>query len=264
MSSDSRDDTLARVLMRTGLSYPRGVLGEQTATLAAALDGGLGATDLDPQAAAAAAELWSELQPAMAASLRRHLEGAIGPDAADLRAILLWADDGDSDNPLSRALAVRAAQELAAAVRRARTAVAAAEPAIAAGGPEGAIAVARAAGLAVIELLDLDPEDFGSEIATYVDAGESADALDELARVTGDEEIRTWANDALDGISAAGPGEARAAMRQLVEAEREDDPAKDPVWVPTILALVEQGFERALVASAVDLADDSPSRQESP
>jgi hypothetical protein len=262
MSIESPDDTLTRVLMRTGLSYPRGVLGEQTATLAAALDGGVGGADLDQQAAAAAAELWVELQPAMAASLRRHLEGAIGPDAADLRAILIWADDGDSDNPLSRALAVRAAQELAAAVQRARTVVAAAEPAIAAGGPEGAIAVARAAGLAVVELLDLDPEDFAPEIATYVDGGESADALDELARATGDEEIRGWAHDALDGISATGPGEARAAMRLLVEAEPEDDPAKDPIWVPAILALVEQGFERALVASAVDAAAEPPNGKE--
>lgn len=257
MTGISSHETLTRALTRTGLAFPRGVLGEQTAALAAALDGAADGPQIDERAAAAAAELWSELQPSMGAALRRHLERSTGPDAADLRALLVWADDDDPDNPLSRALTVRAAQELGAAVRRARAAVQAAEPAAATRSAEGAVAVARAAGGAVVELLDLDPDDFAPEIATYVDAGETADALDELARVTGDEEIRDWAHTALDGLTTTGAGEANAAMRLLVEAPREEDPATDPIWVPTILALVEQGFERSLVASAVDATNDS-------
>ncbi|HWH14828.1 MAG TPA: hypothetical protein VNT51_08770, partial [Miltoncostaeaceae bacterium] len=224
---------VARVLRRTGLGYPRGVLGEETVRLAEALEGPGGAlADLDARVGEAAAALWPELRASTEAALRRHLATAQGGEAEDLRAVLVWAGTDDAVNPLARALAVRAAQELAAAVARAAEAMRNAEQAIAQGGESGALAAARAVGVMVAELLDLDPEDYAPEVVAYVDAGEDARALDELARATGDEETRAWAREAVRAMAPPDAPAAAAAVRSLAQGEPPDDPAQDAVWVP--------------------------------
>jgi len=238
---------VSRVLRRTGLGYPRGVLGEETVRLAEALDGpGHAALDLDALVGAAAAALWPELRASTEAALHRHLATAAGEEAEDLRAALAWAATPDPVNPLARALAVRAAQELAAAVARATEAMRTAEQAIAQGGESGAVAAARAVGVMAMELLDLDPEDYAPEVVAYVDAGEDAAALDELARSTGDDETREWARSAVRAVAPPEAPAAAAAVGVLAAGDPPEDPAEDAVWVPTVLALVEEAFERSL------------------
>ncbi len=249
------EEALLRVLALTGLGFPRGVLGPEIWALARALSEE-GAPGADPaELAEAAAEAhWPELRGPMDAALRRGAAAA-GPEDREAFAIVLpWAADESPDNPLARALAVRAATELAAADARARERLRAAEGAIAEGGPGAAIAAATAAGAIAADLLDLDPEDFGQEIATYVEAGRRPEDIAQLARSTGDPEIRAWARGA---VAAADDGEAPAAaagVRHLASGPPPEDPAEDLVWVPTILSLAEEAIERALVDEAGDAA----------
>lgn len=248
MSEDTPARLLTRVLQRTGLSFPRGVLGEETALLATAMTGpGRATADLDAMVTSAAAALWPELQPSTAAALRRHRTSAGLGDVEDLAIALAWAEDPDPANPLARALSVRAAQELGQAVERAGEALRGAEIAVAQGGAGAAVAAAGAAGTMAVELLDLDPEDFGPEIMAYVDAGETAEALDELARATGDDETRAWARSSVGAVVRPDDApHATAAVQQLAAGPPPEDPAEDAIWVPTVLALVEVAFERAL------------------
>lgn len=251
MSTADPGAVVTRVLRATGLAFPRGVLGEETSRLAAALGGpGRATADLDAMVGAAAAALWPELQPSTAAALRRHLAAAGPSDADDLAAALAWADSDDPRNPLARALAVRAAQELAAAVERASATLRAAEATVGQGGEAGAVAAARALGVMAVELLDLDPEDYAPEVVAYVDAGEDAAALDELARATGDEETREWARAAVAALDDAEAPAASAAVHELAAGPVPADPAEDAVWVPVMLALVEEAFERSLAEEA--------------
>jgi hypothetical protein len=176
-----------------------------------------------------------------------HLARAEGADVDDLVAVLAWAEADDPANPLARALVVRAAQELALAVRRAEECLERVERQVAAGGPEAAVAAARAVGAAAVVLLDLDPEDFAPEIADYVDAEETPAALDELARTTGDADTRAWARDAVRVLDPPAAPAAAAAARELAEGPPPGDAAGDAVWVPVVLALVDEAFERVLV-----------------
>lgn len=248
MTEDTPARLLNRVLQRTGLAFPRGVLGEETARLAEAMTGpGRATADLDAMVTAASRALWPELQPSTAAALRRHRTAAGLGDVEDLAVALDWAEDPDPDNPLARALAVRAAQELGRAVERAADALRAAEATVARGGGEAAVAAAGAAGRMVVDLLDLDPEDFGPEIMAYVEADETPAALDELARATGDDETREWARSSVGAVALPDEApEATAAVHQLASGAPPEDPASDAVWVPAMLALVEIAFERAL------------------
>jgi hypothetical protein len=239
----------ARVLQRTGLGFPRGMLGEDVARLAAALDRAHPA-ELDVLVTAATRGLWVHLQPPTLAAVRMHLARADGQDREDLTTVLASAEREDPDNPLARAMTVRAAQELAAALRHAEDQLRAAEPAIADGGREGAIAAARALGAAVVELLDLDPEDFAPEIVDYVDRDQSAEALDAFARATGDLETRSWAREVLRPLQVDRAPAASEAVRMLAAGRPPDDPAADAVWVPAILALANEGLERALAQEA--------------
>lgn len=240
---------VGRVLRRTGLAFPRGMLGDDAARLAAAL-GGAGGGELDALVTAASEDLWADLQPPTLAAVRLHLERAEGRDRTDLETVLVWAELEDPDNPLARALTVRAAQELAGALRHAEEQLRAVEPSVAAGGREGAVAAARALGAAVIALLDLDPEDFAAEIVDYVERDQSAEALDRLARATGDLETRTWAREVARALEVDGAPAASRAVRALAAGAPPDDPAEDAVWVPTILALAHEGLERALAQEA--------------
>lgn len=248
MNEDTPALLLTRVLRRTGLAFPRGVLGGETVRLAEAMTGpGRAAADLDAMVGAAADALWPELQASTAAALRRHRTLAGLGDVEDLSVALAWAEDPDPGNPLARALAIRAAQELGRAIDRAAEALRQAEGPVARGGGPAAVAAAGAAGRMAVELLDLDPEDFGPEIAAYVGADESAEALDELARATGDDETREWARSAVGAVVLADEApRATAAVQELASGPPPEDPAQDAVWVPTMLALVEIAFERAL------------------
>lgn len=251
----ARDDrpaqVIARVMRRTGLGFPRGMLGEDTARLAALLDRPeVNPIELETQITVATTALWRHLQAPVASAIRMHLSRADGQDREDLGQVLEWAHRDDDGNPLARALTVRAAREFGAAVRHAEDQLRAVEGVVGHGGPAGAVAAARALGAAVVALLDLDPEDFAPEIADYVDQDQSAEALDVVARATGDRETRAWARDALAALDVADAPDATDAVQQLADGEPPEDPAQDAVWVPVILALVAEGLERALAYEA--------------
>ena len=255
-STDERPaQIISRVLRRTGLGFPRGMLGGDVALLAAALASPApNPRELDDLVTVATIALWDDLQPPTLAAVEMHLARADGRDREDLTRVLAWAEQTDAANPLARALTVRAAQELGVAVAHAEQQLRAAEPVVAAAGRPGALAAARAMGAAVIALLDLDPEDFAGEIVEYVDRDQDADALDALARATGDLETRSWARDVVAALSTPDAPSATAAVHQLAAGDAPADPAEDAVWVPTILALADEGVERAL-AQETERAD---------
>jgi hypothetical protein len=245
------EEALLRVLAVTGLGFPRGVLGPETWALARALsDEADPSSDPADLAEAAAAAHWPELQGPMRAALERAGAVAAPEDREAFDVVLRWADDPSPDTPLARALAVRAASELAAAGKRARERLRAAEEAIAEGGPGAAVAAATAAGQIAADMLDLDPEDFEPEIAAYVEAGRRPEDISELARATGDPEIRTWARSAVAASDEPEAPSASAGVHHLAAGPPPEDPAEDLVWVPTILALAEEAIERALVDEA--------------
>ena len=248
----SPEEALARVLIVTGLSLPRGVLGPETWALARALGDEPGAGDPAALAGAASAAHWPELRGPMQAALLRARDRAAPEDQEAFEVVLEWAADDDPDTPLARALAVRAAQELAAANGRARAVLRAAEETVASGGAEAAVAASTAAGAIAADLLDLDPEDFAPEIAEYVGAGAGGEDVDALARATGDPEIRTWARSAVASAAEGEAGAPRAAegVRVLAAGPPPADPAEDLVWVATILSLVQEAVERSLAAEA--------------
>ena len=253
----SPEEALTRVLGVTGLGFPRGVLGPETWALARALGDDPDAGDPAALAGAASAAHWPELRGPMQAALLRARDGAAPEDLEAFEIVLEWAADDDPDTPLARALAVRAAQELAAADGRARAVLRAAEETVAAGGAAAAGAASTAAGAIAADLLDLDPEDFAPEIAEYVGAGAGGDDVDALARATGDPEIRTWARSAVasaaqDDVEAP---RAAAGVRVLAAGAPPEDPAEDLVWVPTILSLVQEAVERSL---ADEVGGDQP------
>lgn len=247
------EEALARVLALTGLSLPRGVLGPETWALARALsDDAEPGADPAALAGAASAAHWDEMRGPMEAALRRARAEAAPADREAFDIVLDWAADEDPDTPLARALAVRAATELAAAGGRARARLSAAEAAIAEGGPDAAIAATSAAGAIAADLLDLDPEDFAPEIAEYVEAGSRAEDIPELARTTGDAEIRAWARAAVAATEAPDAPEAVAAVRHLAAGPPPVDASEDLIWVPTILALTSEAIERSLVDEGAD------------
>ncbi len=242
------DEALLRVLSLTGLSLPRGVLGPETWALARALgDDAEPGADPAELAGAASAAHWPTLRGPMEAALLRAHAKADDDDQAAFAVVLAWAADDDPDSPLARALAVRAATELAAAGDRSRARLRAAEEAVAEGGPEGAIAAATAAGAIAADLLDLDPEDFAPEIAGYVTGGSRAEDIAELARSTGDAEIREWARASVAATEASDAPAASEAIAVLASGPPPEDPAHDLIWVPTILSLTQEAIERSLV-----------------
>ena len=245
------EEALLRVLALTGIGFPRGVLGPETWALARALsDEDTPGADPAELAEAAAAAHWRELRGPMEAALLRGRAAAGAEDREAFDIVLPWAAQETADTPLARALAVRAATELAAAGARSRERLRAEEAVIAEGGPPAAVAAATAAGSIAADLLDLDPEDFAPEIAAYVEGGRRPEDISELARATGDPEIRAWARSAVAATDDPGAPAAAAGVRHLAGGPPPADPAEDLVWVPTILALVEEAVERALVDEA--------------
>jgi hypothetical protein len=250
------EEALLRVLALTGLSLPRGVLGPETWALARALgeDAEPGA-DPAALAGAASASHWPALRGPMEAALQRARQKADEAEHEAFDIVLAWAADDDPDSPLARALAVRAATELAAAGNRSRETLRAAEEAVAEGGPGAAIAAATAAGSIAADLLDLDPEDFAPEIAAYVTGGSRTEDIAELARSTGDPEIREWARAAVASTETSEAPEASEAIAVISSGPPPEDPAEDLVWVPTILALTEEAVERSLADEAAASPD---------
>lgn len=249
MSTERDMAAMRRVIAMTGLSFPRGLLGPEATQLAAAI--GAGAPDRDEVDALikqVATAQWPVLQGPMAAALSR----ADRPDdPADDRSLAVaeeFAADADPFNPLALALAERAGLDLAAARARAldRLEALAATQGTEPGRPEALVALATATGRIVVDLLDLDPEDFGPEIADYADAGTSAEAAaPRLARATGDDEIREWARESLRDLDVPAPPSALAAVRRMADGPTPEDPADDVVWVATVIALAEDAIDLA-------------------
>ena len=259
MSTERDMAAMRRVIAMTGLSFPRGLLGPEATALAAAI--GAGAPDraeVDALIKQVATAQWPVLQGPMAAALSR---AGRPEDAADDRSLAVaeeFAADADPYNPLALALAERAGLDLAASRARAldRLEVLAATQGTEPGRPEALVALATATGRIVVDLLDLDPEDFGPEIPDYADAGTSAEAATpRLARATGDDEIRQWARDSLRDLDVPAPPSALAAVRRMAEGPTPEDPADDVVWVATVIVLAEDAIDMATAEQAGDAAE---------
>lgn len=236
--------SLRRVLSRTGLRFPRGVLGDEARGLAAALHGGR--TEVDEEVRATAAALWPELRASTEAAVARGARGADPEDAEAFALVAEWAAADDPDNPLALSLAFQAGNDLAVAYGRSARRLEALDDAL--DGNGAAAATARTAGLVAVDLLDLDPDDFEPEIAAYVKKEETVEALIELARATGDPEVRTWARESLLTLDLPEEPRALAAVAALAEGDPPEDPADDAVWVSTIQALAEQAIAFALAS----------------
>lgn len=253
------EEALQIALRRTGVGYPRGVLGTEAAVLADAISSEDPSADIAALVDAVAAAHWPELQASMRAGLERGKSLAGDEDAEAFDIVLPMAERRDADHPLARALAVDAGLLLSRARSRAREMLLTAEPATAEGGPPAAVAASQAAGAAAVALLDLDPEDFEPEIVAYVARDEGdPESLAELARATGDPEVRSWARAALRDIEHDDAPAATDALAHLVAGPPPEDPAEDLVWVPAILELVQQGVERAMAADAAAELDEPP------
>ena len=263
MSTERDMAAMRRVIAMTGLSFPRGLLGPEAMQLAAAI--GSGAPDraeVDGLIRQVATAQWPVLQGPMAAALAR----ADRPDdAADDRSLAVaeeFAADADPHNPLALALAERAGLDLAAARARAQDRLEAlagtqgTEP----GRPEALVALATAAGRIVVDLLDLDPEDFAPEISDYADAGTSAEAATpRLVRATGDDEIRAWAREAVLGLDVPAPPMALASVKRMAEGPVPEDPADDVLWTAAMVVLAEDTIDMATAEQAAAAAEgDAP------
>jgi hypothetical protein len=245
---------MRRVIAMTGVTFPRGLLGPDAMDLAAAI--GAGAPDrgeVDSLVKVVAAAQWPILQGPVAAALAR----ADRPDdAADDRSLAVaeeFAADADPENPLSLALAERAGLDLAAVRARALDRLEALAATLA-DGPESAealIALATATGRLVVDLLDLDPDDFAPEIADYAEAGTDAEvATPRLVRATGDDEIREWAREAIQSLEVPAPPSALASVKRMADGPVPEDPAADVLWTAAMVVLAEDAIDLATAASA--------------
>ncbi len=259
MSAPDDRTAIAEALRTDGVVFPRGVLGPEAHELARALAEEAPSDDLQELVDGTAEAHWPELRGAIEGAIRRAAGTAEGSRLAALEHAAALAAQTSPDNPLARSLAVRAAQELSTARRRAVDVIVAAEGPMTVGGPAGMVAGAKAAGAAAVELLDLDPEDFATEITAYVgaigdepDDDPDSDALSEYARATGDSELRVAARIAVRSLQGALSEAVTEALVPVLAGGAPEDPAEDAVWVGAALALSEQAIERALVEEALD------------
>ena len=249
--SDLRADLadMRHVLDFTGLAFPRGVLGDEAMDLAT----GLALPDPDPALVdelvrRVAQAQWIAMQGPVNAALARVPDPGDPAEARVLERAREFAEDADPANPLALALAERAGHDLAAVRARAVDRLDALAVALGDGAarPEALVALAQAAGRITADLLDLDPDDFAAEISAYADVDTTAEAAaPELARATGDEEIRTWAREALQGLDVPAPPAALAAVKSLAEGPVPDDPSDDVLWTSTIIVLAEDAIDMA-------------------
>jgi hypothetical protein len=239
-------DAFAALILETGVTFPRGVLGPEARAFADAVAGGASPQELDPLRAAVAGAHWDELRLAMGASLERAAGESPSPVAAEALDLVL---DERPGNPFALALADEAGRSLAAVVVRNRERLAVLEPRLADGTPADAD-LALVIGAIVVDLLDLDPLDYEDEIAEYIRVGEGDSARRELTRATGDVESREWAREELRRVHSDDAPVASRALHGLSAGEPPEDPAADAVWIATMLALVEQAVELTVVSEA--------------
>ncbi len=254
MSTERDMAAMRRVIAMTGLAFPRGLLGPEAMQLAAAI--GARAPDraeVDALIRQVATAQWPVLQGPMAAALAR----ADRPDdAADDRSLAVaeeFAADADPYNPLALALAERAGLDLAAVRARAqdRLEALAGTQGTDPGRPEALVALATTAGRIVVDLLDLDPEDFAPEISDYADAGTSAEAATpRLVRATGDDEIRSWAREAVTALDVPAPPAALASVKAMAQGPVPEDPADDVLWTAAMVVLAEDAIDMATAEQA--------------
>jgi len=234
------------LLARTGVGYPRGALGFEARSYAESIAAGdAGAAEL--LRGEAAEQLWPEFRLAMGAGLDRARGAGEDPTLDDALALVM---DEDPANDLSLALVEEAGRSLAAVITRTDDRLRVLDERLAADG--GGDEVVRTVGAIVIDLLDIDAEDYEEEIAQFIQAGEGEDARDALARATGDEEIRAWARDELEWITDGADGKVAHALAAMAHGEVPGDAAHDPVWVATVLALVEEAVEIVQVNEMTD------------
>jgi hypothetical protein len=245
------EEALRTVLEVPGVEIPRAALGADARALAAALSRpGAGQREIERLARRTAGAHWLDFRKPVEGAIRRHAATAGPEDDAAFAIAVQWAVDEDPGNPLALGLAARAGAGLSAAMDRARDRLRAAEGAVQAGGRPGALAAASAAGNAVVDLLDIDVEDYEPEVVAFVERDQTPDALDDMARATGDAEVRTWAREVLRELETEEAPAATAAIHLLAEGEAPDDAAADAVWVPAVLALAEEAIALAMVSDA--------------
>ena len=207
--------------------------------------------DEDPPADAVrtvSTEHWSDLREAIGSALRRaEASGATGLDGL----IALSADD-DPGNPLALALAEQAGRALAGVLERAK-----ARMATLPGTTEPGV-ILGAAGSIAADCLDLSSADFEDEIETYLRAGETPAALRDLARETGDAELRAWAHEALDELDRRDLVEGISRLRAIVSgAGVPADAADDLLWMGVVSSLAEEAIDIAMAAEASRIAADA-------
>lgn len=230
-------DRYRTLLTRIGVAYPRGILGEEARELARLAASG--AARPDDLVQTAAALHWDALRGAMGAMLRRAR--ANGDDDPAIADVITLTDDPSPDNAVSQALLENAVHGLAAVLTRGEERLRVLDQRLA--GDDAGDEVARTVGDIVSDLLDLDVEDYEDEIAEYVRGGESDASRTALARTTGDIEMREWARSELAWVTEGSEATAGRALSAMARGPLPDDPAEDPVWLSTILALVEEAVE---------------------
>ena len=232
------------LILRTAVVFPRGVLGDEARAFADAIVMGAPPPELDRLRDTTASVHWDQLRLAIGASLERAVgepADVIATEALELTFDERW------DNPFARALADEAGRSLAAVIERNGERLGVLERRLTGGAsPDTELAVVI--GMIVVDLLDLDPPDYEDEITAYLAAGETDAARRELARSTGDEESRAWARDELGRVADPDAPVTSRAVQVLASGDPPEDPAEDAVWVATMLALVEEAVEFAVVA----------------
>lgn len=243
----SEGEDVQRVLAVSGVAFPRGLLGAEARALAAAIAADADEETLAGGVRAVAGAHWPVLRAPIAAGVARAAARAEPEDSAAFERVGALARSEDADNTLALALASRAGAELAAAIARAQARLARLAPALERADGDAAVEVTRVAGEIVVDLLELDPDDFAPEIAEYAGAEAGEADVAALARATGDEDAREWAREALRGLPSGQA--AREAVVALASDPAPADAGEDVVWVAAILALAAEGIERAAVES---------------
>jgi hypothetical protein len=247
------EDALRRVLQVEGVDIPRILVAAHASQLAVEV----ASTDSSGRALAskvqsASEALWPVMRAPVEAAIRRT--GATVPPEEDEAFVIAleWASSDAADNPLALAMVARAAAALGTAINRSDERLRAAEVTVASGGREAAIAAATAVGASVIDLLDVDVEDYEPELVAYVDDDQSPEALDRLARETGDMELRELARRLVRALRPEDSPAMLAAISELAAGPPPDDPADDALWVPAMIALAEEAIALAMASGHED------------
>ncbi|MDH3225869.1 MAG: hypothetical protein OEM67_02110 [Thermoleophilia bacterium] len=247
------EDALRRVLQVEGVDIPRFLVATHASKLAVQVASSESSgSALAPNVQRAAESLWPEMRPPVEAAIRRA-GATVGPEEDEAFVIALeWASSQAADNPLALAMVARAAAALGSAINRSEERLRAAEVTVASGGREGAVAAATAVGASVIDLLDVDVEDYEPELVAYVDDDQSPEALDRLARETGETELRELARNLVRALHPDDSPATVAAVSELAAGPSPEDPAKDALWVPAMIALAEEAIALAMASGHGD------------